>query len=850
MSCWLWSWSTGRSASDSPNREEYLARFPEHTAIIDLALAELHSGVANSLAAGTAQTEESIPPFLLNHPRYQVQKFLGRGGMGTVFLAQHRALEKTVALKIIRPELLADPSVVQHFRGEAKAAASLNDPHIVAVYDAETTGDLHFLVMEYIPGTDLARLVLDGGPLPLPTACDYIRQAAAGLQQACQRGLVHRDITPRNLMLTDQGQIKVLDFGLAQFLNRPLPTEQQAGRGSLLGSIDYMAPEQAANPQAADIRADIYSLGCTLYFLLTGQPPFPTGSLLERLRCHAEQPPPRIDQQCTGIPAEFVRVLDRMLAKDPTARFQTPVEVATALAPFTIEGSKSSRGRRWLLAVAALLLFGVLAAGWSLRIWPPSSAAVQQTPAQVEAERLYREGLHLLAQRKESQVRLAIQRFQAAIKQNPNFPLAQTALADAFNLCGDYGWDMADAVFPQAKQAASRAIEQDPNLAEAHLALAFVLDGFDCDRTAARKEYLAAIDRNSRLAEAHHWYAWFLAEEGRFSDADEQIALARQLAARRPDHREQRRPAPLSGSQVPSGRQGFSIRSGARAGISQGPSRFGPGLRRARQPRRGDPRARSIPRPDRRPHDTTAAEAYAYARNNRSPEARELLAQLEPLADSKPVAYEVAAVYAALGEKDQALNWLKRAFREHSAVRGSWASTRGWTASATSRDSRRFCTRRDCRAEPARASVFELDPAGRIPYSPARHGQPFRARLTSGFFRSTAIGGSVGRSPCAARRRAACAAAQWQGAPRPRQSASRPLCADFAERQGARCAADVEAVCQDRRGLSLSPLQARRQPGRRSSRSGPVVPAASTAGRRGSRVVGGAGCRSAIRGSL
>ena len=307
--------------AESPRREEYLARFAEHAAIVELVLAELDADAGGASARGEATPDDTVPTFLLNHPRYHVERFLGRGGMGTVFLAQHRALERPVALKIIRPELLADPSVVERFRCEVKAAASLNDPHIVAVYDAETTGERHFLVMEYIAGTDLARLVLDGGPLPLATACDYICQAAAGLQQAFERGLVHRDITPRNLMLTDQGQIKILDFGLAQFLGGPLAAGQQAGRGSLLGSIDFMAPEQAADPQAADIRADIYSLGCTLYFLLTGQPPFPGGSLREKLRCHSEQPPPRLDQLCADIPADFVAVLDRMLAKDPGRDF-------------------------------------------------------------------------------------------------------------------------------------------------------------------------------------------------------------------------------------------------------------------------------------------------------------------------------------------------------------------------------------------------------------------------------------------------------------------------------------------------------------------------------------------------
>ena len=270
-------------------------------------------------------------------------------------------------------------------------------------------------------------------------------------------------------------------------------------------------------------------------------------------------------------------------------------------------------------------------------------------------------------------MRLAIQRFQAALNLNPQFPLAQTALADAFNLCGDYGWDMPEAVFPRAKQAARRAIEQDAQLAEAHLALAFVLHEYDCDRAAAKREYLAALDLNPRLAEAHHWYAWFLADEGHFADADQQIALARQLA---PDD-------PIIVSNV--GRLHYLARNYAQAVKDlQFALELEPDFRKAHRDlglvyaELGDldkavaqlELSRGLTDDSR---DTIAGEAYAHARNSRPQRARELLAQLELLADSKPVAYEIATVYSALGEKAQALNWLDRAFREHSADRANLA---------------------------------------------------------------------------------------------------------------------------------------------------------------------------------
>ena len=209
--------------------------------------------------------------------------------MGTVYCAEHRVLQRPVALKVINPELLADAAAVDRFMREARAAACLNHPNVVAVHDAETAGEGHFLVMEFVAGTDLAQVVRREGPLPVGRACDYIRQAAAGLQHAHEHGMVHRDITPRNLMVADEGQIKVLDFGLAQFVREARSRDPSGAPAALLGSVDFMAPEQAVDPHSADVRADVYGLGCTLFFLLTGRPPFPAATLREKLQAHAEQ---------------------------------------------------------------------------------------------------------------------------------------------------------------------------------------------------------------------------------------------------------------------------------------------------------------------------------------------------------------------------------------------------------------------------------------------------------------------------------------------------------------------------------------------------------------------------------
>jgi WD40 repeat protein len=311
-----------------------------------------------------------VPPELAEHTRYRVLGLLGRGGMGAVYRAEHRLMERPVALKVIARDLIDDPAAVERFRREVKAAARLSHAHIVQAYDADQAGDVHFLVMEYVEGTDLARLVAERGPLPVAQACDYVRQAALGLQHAFEHGMVHRDIKPQNLMRTPQGQVKVLDFGLSRFVSESAPAGAAGGApggdsaitqtGSLMGTADYIAPEQALDAHAADIRADVYSLGCTFYFLLAGHCPFPEGTFVDKVAAHrGSQPRPLTDFR-QDVPPPLLRVLERMMAKDPARRYQTPSEVARALAPFT----QGPRRRWWPLATAAAVLAALGLAGY------------------------------------------------------------------------------------------------------------------------------------------------------------------------------------------------------------------------------------------------------------------------------------------------------------------------------------------------------------------------------------------------------------------------------------------------------------------------------------------------------
>jgi WD40 repeat protein/tRNA A-37 threonylcarbamoyl transferase component Bud32 len=307
----------------------------------------------------------AVPESLRSHPRYCILEALGTGGMGAVYKAEHRVMNRVVALKAIRSELLRDPQAIERFQREAQAAARLCHPNIVLAHDAEQVGGLHILVMEFVQGQSLAEVVRREGPLLVARACALVRQAALGLQHAHERGMAHRDIKPHNLMLTPDGVVKILDFGLARFVSESGSEAALTQSGTLMGTADYIAPEQTLDARQADIRADIYSLGCTLYFLLTGQPPFPGGSLGQKLLRHQQAEPITVQQLRAGVPGELARVLGKMLAKRPQDRYQTPAEVAEALAPFLAPALplRGRRGRRVLLGLGGVLAAVLVALG-------------------------------------------------------------------------------------------------------------------------------------------------------------------------------------------------------------------------------------------------------------------------------------------------------------------------------------------------------------------------------------------------------------------------------------------------------------------------------------------------------
>jgi len=321
-------------------------------------------------------------------------ELIGEGGMGQIFKARQRHLGRIVALKVIRKECIDDPKIIARFQREIRASGQLSHPNIVHAYDADQSGSTYYIAMEYIDGVDLARLVRQNGPLPVDEACDYVRQAALGLQHAHERGLVHRDIKPANLLVARNqdkarassgkllrpgvnsgvnpgvnhagkapsglnprpsrfGTLKVLDLGLARWDDTVTgrPSTHLTMMGTVMGTPDFIAPEQARNAHTCDIRSDLYSLGCTFYFLLSGRIPFPNGALTEKLLQHQlDDPEPiatarrtmmaahlqrkgqtKVSRRLLAVPDSVAAVVKKLMAKRPEERFQTPGELAAAL---------------------------------------------------------------------------------------------------------------------------------------------------------------------------------------------------------------------------------------------------------------------------------------------------------------------------------------------------------------------------------------------------------------------------------------------------------------------------------------------------------------------------------------
>jgi serine/threonine-protein kinase len=308
--------------------------------------------------------------------QYRILDQLGRGGMGRVFKAVHQTMNRVVALKVLAPHLVETGKAQLLFLREMRAVAQLSHPNIVTAYDANQLSDRYYLVMEYVDGPSLDRLVRGQGPLPVGLACEMIRQVAEGLEYASELGMVHRDIKPSNLLVLLPGgeprrkhyAVKILDFGLARLQSQKENDRLNEALGTIftrpnmvMGTPDFVAPEQAHDLHMADIRSDLYSLGCTFYFLLTGRVPFRDGTTLEKLLRHSTEEPERVEQLRPDLPPQVGGIVRRLMAKDPGVRFQTPADLIRTLEPFASHGplsrpflSPSVKAEKWFDSAAAV----------------------------------------------------------------------------------------------------------------------------------------------------------------------------------------------------------------------------------------------------------------------------------------------------------------------------------------------------------------------------------------------------------------------------------------------------------------------------------------------------------------
>lgn len=330
--------SRGYESTDPSDTGNSAAGDPDSTATS--ALGEQTQSLARQLIETGKATRFQVRAILAGASKglrigdYIVIDRIGGGGMGSVYKARHRIMKRVVALKLLPRAATDNPRLVQRFYREVEAAAALTHPNIVTAYDAGEFKGIHYLVSEYVDGLDLSQLVKKHGPLPLASAVDYTVQAGRGLTFAHEHGVIHRDVKPGNLLLSRDGKIRVLDMGLARFTegDQTISEASLTVTGRLMGTVEYMAPEHAANPKNADHRSDVYALGCTFYRLLTGQLPYKGETAVELIIAQREQPTPRLADAVPGVPDAVQQVFEKMLAKLPEDRYQTMAEAVDALA--------------------------------------------------------------------------------------------------------------------------------------------------------------------------------------------------------------------------------------------------------------------------------------------------------------------------------------------------------------------------------------------------------------------------------------------------------------------------------------------------------------------------------------
>jgi serine/threonine protein kinase/Flp pilus assembly protein TadD len=478
----------------------------------------------------------SLSPGTLLGP-YEILAQIGAGGMGEVYRAVDTRLYRTVAIKVLPYDKLADADRKRRFLQEARAASALIHPNIVVTHDISSDKEMDFLVMEYVQGTTLKERI-KAGALPAGDVIRYGSQIASALMAAHAAGIVHRDIKPANIMVTTESQIKVLDFGLAKLADPLLGLESETRTiasmtepGIVVGTVAYMSPEQTRG-ELLDGRSDIFSLGCVLYEAATGRVPFQGPSTLALMHGIATANPRLPSELNRDLPPQFDRVIEKALAKDKHQRYGSASEMMKdlqALETFLYKAPRSLatsvrngavKYRAWVAACAAILLLAVGAG--AIYQWEKAKA---HTP-DPQAYQLYLQGRRDIQEYTEHGFKQSVVDFQNAIRRDPEYAAAYAGLADAYSYLAEFEIERPKDVMPLAESNAAKAIEKDPKTAEAYTSLGIVALGYYWDFPLAEQRFRRALKLNPRDAFTQHFLGHFYEFMGKWQDALNQMRLA------------------------------------------------------------------------------------------------------------------------------------------------------------------------------------------------------------------------------------------------------------------------------------------------------------------------------------
>lgn len=477
------------------------------------------------------------PPEVAVVSHYRIVQKLRSGGMSDVYLAEDTVLPRVVALKLLPQDRSADDTLQQRFMREARAASSLSHPNIARVYEAGKDGGRVFIAMEYVAGESLETRI-SRGSLGIDEIVTIAIQLVGAVAEAHKSGIVHRDLKPSNVMLTATGEVKVLDFGLAKF-DEPeaAPIDTTAWKtesGIVLGTIPYMSPEQALGKKA-DTRSDIFSIGVVLYELVTGRLPFSGSGAADTLFRVVNAQPEAMARFNYDLPPELERIIRKCMEKAPDRRYQTTAELLVDLRNFDRDrhsgtprklGGTFIRRHKVGMAAGAIGLLVIIAAAAFLLEQRARSRAMPSNP---EAYTLYVKARQDWSTRTESGLKSALDLFRQTVEIEPDFAPAWAGLAYTYSLLERYAGEPSADSRAKAIHAATKAIEIEPGLADAHTAHASVLETYDWKWEEAAREYTKAIARDPMDSTAHHWYALLLTRLGRFREASVQIGIARAL---------------------------------------------------------------------------------------------------------------------------------------------------------------------------------------------------------------------------------------------------------------------------------------------------------------------------------